>query len=76
MFFPSFELRELLGTNSYLSLIVDFALTEAAYTVVRIIQRFPNIRLPDGVPVELTGVEKQTMTLVVSITDGCKIELG
>ena len=43
--------------------------------VVRIIQRFHNIKLPDGVPVELTGVEKQTMTLVVSITDGCKVEL-
>ena len=54
---------------------MDFALTEAAYTVVRIIQRFHKIKLPDGVSVELTGVEKQTMTLVVSITDGCKVEL-
>ena len=55
---------------------MDFALTEAAYTVVRIIQRFHTIKLPDGVPVELTGVEKQTMTLVMSIADGCKVELG
>jgi hypothetical protein len=54
---------------------VDFAITEAAYTVVRILQRFHTIRLPDGVVTELTGVEKQTMTLVVSITEGCKVEL-
>jgi hypothetical protein len=54
---------------------VDFVLTEAVYTVVRIIQRFQTIKLPDGVSVELTGVEKQIMTLVVSITEGCKVEL-
>ena len=34
---------------------VDFALTEAAYAVVRIIQRFHTIKLPDDVTVELTG---------------------
>lgn len=55
---------------------VDFALMEAAYTVVRIIQRFPTIKLPEGDMVELAGVEKQTMTLVMSITEGCKIEIG
>lgn len=54
---------------------VDFALTEAAYAVVRIIQRFQTIKLPDGADVELTGVEKQTITLVVSVTEGCKVEL-
>jgi hypothetical protein len=54
---------------------VDFALTEAAYTIVRLIQRFGTIRLPQNEMVELTGVEKQTMTLVMSITDGCKVEL-
>ncbi|KAJ4514742.1 hypothetical protein HRR75_004106 [Exophiala dermatitidis] len=54
---------------------MDFALTEAAYTIVRLIQRFPTIQLPPGEVVELTGVEKQTMTLVMSITDGCKVEV-
>lgn len=54
---------------------MDFALTEAAYAVVRIIQRFQTIKLPNGMAVELTGVEKQTMTLVVSVTEGCKVEL-
>jgi hypothetical protein len=54
---------------------VDFALTEAAYTVVRLLQEFPTIVLPDDELVELTGVEKQTTTLVVSITNGCKVEI-
>jgi hypothetical protein len=54
---------------------VDFALTEAAYTVVRILQRFPSITLPPNETVELTGVEKQTMTLVMTSTEGCKVHI-
>jgi Cytochrome P450 len=72
---PLFGLGELLNANLCFLFTVDFALTEAAYTVVRILQRFQTIQLPDGVAAELTGVEKQTMTLVVSITEGCKAEL-
>lgn len=56
--------------------IVDFGLTEAAYTVVRLCQRFPLLKLPDGEKVELTGVEKQKMTIVMSSTEGCKVEIG
>ena len=55
---------------------MDFALTEAAYTVVRLLQQFPAIRLPAGQKVELTGVEKQTMTLVVSSTEGCMVDIS
>jgi hypothetical protein len=54
---------------------VDFALTEAAYMVVRIIQAFPKLALPDGEVVELIGVEGQTTTLVLSIAGGCKVQL-
>lgn len=54
---------------------MDFALVEAAYTIVRIVQRFPTIKLPEGEKVELAGVEKQRITLVMSITEGCKVEL-
>ncbi|KAK8035337.1 hypothetical protein PG993_010332 [Apiospora rasikravindrae] len=54
---------------------LDFALTEAAYAIVRIMQKYPSIRLPEGEVVELTGVEKQKMTLVLQIKDGCKVEL-
>lgn len=55
---------------------MDFALVEAAYSIVRIIQTFPIIRLPEGETVELAGVEKQKTTLVMSIAEGCKVELG
>ncbi len=54
-------------------LVVDFALTEAAYTVVRLLQRFQTIKLPVGEKVELVGAEQQTETLVVSITQGCNV---
>ena len=55
---------------------MDFGLNEAAYTVVRLLQRFSTIQLPKGEKVELVGVEKQTMTLVLSITQGCNVELS
>jgi hypothetical protein len=57
-------------------ILVDFALTEVAYVVVRLLQSFTSIKLPKGEAVELVGVEKQVMTLVVSIKDGCKVEMG
>lgn len=55
---------------------MDFGLIEAAYTVVRLLQRFPVIELPADEKVELVGVEKQTMTLVMSSTMGCRVKLG
>jgi hypothetical protein len=55
---------------------VDFALTEAAYVVVRLLQSFGDIRLPEGEAVELVGVEQQVTTLVVSIKEGCKVEVN
>jgi hypothetical protein len=55
---------------------VDFAITEAGYTIVRLLQRFPSIKLPAGEKVELVGVEKQHMTLVISIKEGCNVEIS
>ncbi|KAI0478722.1 cytochrome P450 alkane hydroxylase [Xylariaceae sp. FL0804] len=55
---------------------MDFAITEAAYIVVRIFRRYPSIKLPQGEKVELVGVEKQLTTLVLQIAEGCKVELG
>ena len=64
------------GTLSDLSgVLVDFALTEAAYAIVQILQRYPTIKLPKGETVEITGSEKQTVALVLQIKDGCKVEL-
>ncbi|KAI9695122.1 MAG: hypothetical protein M1820_008890 [Bogoriella megaspora] len=54
---------------------MNFALAEAAYTVVRLILRFPSIKLPLNEKVELMGVEKQTMTLVMSLTNGCNVDI-
>ena len=61
--------------NILTSFLVDFALTEAAYTVVRLLHRFPTIGLPTGQKVEILGVEKQTITLVLSSTEGCMVDL-
>ena len=47
-----------------------------AYTIVRLLQRYPVIKLPDGERVDVVGEEKQTMTLVIQIADGCRVELG
>src|SRR5690348_1434935 len=56
--------------KSFLDLILS--LTKAAHAAVRLIQTFPTIKLPAGEKVEFVGVEKQTMTLVISTTEGCK----
>jgi hypothetical protein len=52
---------------------VDFALTEAGSTVVRLLQSFATIKLPEGEIVQLVGVEQQATTLVLSIIEGCKV---
>jgi hypothetical protein len=52
---------------------VDFGFTEVAYTVKRLLESFPIISLPPGEPVDLVGGEKQTMTMVLSSTNGCKV---
>ncbi|KAL9011866.1 MAG: hypothetical protein Q9173_003326 [Seirophora scorigena] len=44
------------------SVTEDFALMEASYSIVRILQEFPDIRLPPGYPVVPTGQEKQELT--------------
>ena len=48
---------------------------EASYAVIRILQTFPNIRLPPDEPIEPTGQEKQSLTIVVSSAEGCKVLL-
>jgi cytochrome P450 len=53
----------------------DFAILEAAYTIVRIIQKYPIVELPREEPILQVGEEKQTLTLVVSSGDGCKVLL-
>ena len=50
-------------------------MVEAAYAVVRILQRFPVIRLPRDEVAVKTGKERQTVTIVLSITDGCNVSI-
>jgi cytochrome P450 len=50
----------------------DFALMEVYYTVVRLLQAFPTIELPEGESVEPVGTERQRLTLVLSSVDGCR----
>lgn len=54
----------------------DFAMFEVAYTVVRLLQTFPGIRMPRGESVEPPGTERQRLTLVLSSSDGCRVEIG
>ncbi|KAL4874840.1 cytochrome P450 [Aspergillus karnatakaensis] len=53
----------------------DFALAEASYGFVRLLQGFPNLRLPPGTDVTTPGSEKQNLTIVVSSAEGCKVML-
>lgn len=53
----------------------EFALTEASYGIIRILQAFPNLRLPSNEPREPTGQERQSLTIVVSSVNGCKVLL-
>ncbi|KAL8819107.1 MAG: hypothetical protein Q9191_007804 [Dirinaria sp. TL-2023a] len=54
----------------------DFALSEIYYTTVRLLQKFPLMKLPVSEKDEPTGTEKQRLTLVLSSTNGCVVELG
>jgi hypothetical protein len=56
--------------------VVDFAMTEAAYTVVRLLQRFSVLEKPDDEIEARTGKEQQTMTLVLAITNGCRVRFA
>jgi hypothetical protein len=72
----SLLLPEYLISIAHMSTLPEaITMTQFGYTVVRIIH-FPNPRLPPGEEVELIGVEKPTMTPVLSITEGCKVSLS
>lgn len=56
--------------------IEDFALMEASCAIAKILQTFPNIRLPDNCPTEPTGQEKQSLGVLVTSAEGCKAILS
>lgn len=53
----------------------DFALMEVSYTVVRLLQTCAEMKLPRGETVEPVGLERQRLTLVMSSSDGCRVEV-
>lgn len=54
----------------------NLALFQAGFVVVRVIQQFPTMKLPGEKEVNLLGVEAQTTSLVLSIKEGCNVEIG
>ncbi|KAI1768371.1 cytochrome P450 monooxygenase [Hypoxylon sp. FL1150] len=55
---------------------MDFSLTEGAYAIVRILQRFPFIGLPADEEVYVTGQERQAVTISLKPADGCRVNLS
>lgn len=53
----------------------DFATLEASYLIVRLVQSFPNMRLPPGNEKLTPGKEKQDIGIIVASTEGCKVVL-
>lgn len=54
----------------------EFALLEAAYTVVRLLQTYESIEMVEGKEFNMpVGQEKQLLTLVVASGDGCWVKM-
>ncbi|KAL8864690.1 MAG: hypothetical protein Q9174_007258, partial [Haloplaca sp. 1 TL-2023] len=51
----------------------DFAIAEASCLTIRILQEFPDLRLPPGEPVVPLGQEKQEVTITLKPAEGCKV---
>ena len=48
----------------------------ASYGIARVIQTFPNLKLPLGETWEELGTERQHLTIVLSNAGGCKVRLN
>lgn len=53
----------------------DFALLEASFTIVRLLQTFKTIEMTDTSFKAPLGEERQVLTLVVSSADGCCVRM-
>jgi hypothetical protein len=53
----------------------DYALMEASYAIIRILQTYPKIRLAAGVSNEAVGAEKQSYTIGLYPSEGVEVEL-
>jgi hypothetical protein len=48
---------------------------ESSYAIIRILQRYPNIRLPPGVANLDVGAEKQNLSIVFTSAEGTQVLL-
>jgi hypothetical protein len=48
---------------------------QGSYAMIRLLQAFPNVRLPPGFPIEPVGAERQSFTIVLSPLDGVQVLL-
>ncbi|KAK1673931.1 cytochrome P450 [Colletotrichum godetiae] len=53
----------------------DYAIMEASYAIVRMLQKFPGIRLPPGVPNEPVGMKRQHLGIVLTSAEGAQVLL-
>lgn len=53
----------------------EFALLEASYAIVRLLQTFENIELVDEGTLDRGLLPEHTVTLVVASAKGCKVRL-
>lgn len=51
------------------------SLMEVSYTIVCLLQTFGVVELPGGEAVEPVGSERQTLSLVLSSADGCRVKV-
>ena len=61
--------------TQYLLCLEEFALLEASYVVVRMLQKFRSFELHPGDKDIAVGTEKQEITLVLASFDGCRIRM-
>lgn len=54
----------------------EFAYLEISYTIARLIQLYPVLEVAPGEGFAKPGDEKQTLTLVVSSAEGCRVALS
>ena len=47
----------------------------ASYTIIRLVQSFPDLKLAPGEPLEEPGTERQHLTLTLCNAGGCRVAL-
>lgn len=54
----------------------EFALFEASFVIIRVLQEFDGLSIPVAEHIQAPGDERQKLTLVLSCAEGCRVVLG